>query len=160
MTLYGSPGGTPLNTSGFQGTAPGNPVQVTLQPVNPGVGLFPPNSNNASGDTVLASASRGAVPANIEVTGYGVTASGGVGPATVGGRPLLEGLSKGGENGTNSQVGVDSFNSDLNGGQSLGAGGSNQTEGPSSGQSSQVAAQQPSATLTFQGGVAAPVYVG
>lgn len=158
MTIYGTPGGTPLNTTPFQGTQPGNAVQATLQLANPGVGFFPPNSDNRSGDTVLASASRGAVPANVEVTGYGVTSSAGIVSAG-GGRPLLEGLSKGGENGTGFQAGADYMNSDSNGSGSLGAGGANQTEGPTSGQSSQVAAQQPANTLTLQGGTV-PVYVG
>ncbi len=49
MTIFGTPGGTPLNTSFFQGTAPGNAVQAALQVVQPGVGMFPPGSNNNSG---------------------------------------------------------------------------------------------------------------
>lgn len=159
MTIYGTPGGTPLNTTPFQGTQPGNAVQATLQVVQPGVGLFPPNSNNASGDTVLSSASRGALPANIEVTGFGTTTSAGVVGAS-GGRVLLEALSKGGENGTGLQSGADYMNSDSNGSGSLGAGGANQTEGPTSGQSSQIATPQPSSTLTLQGGNSAPVYGG
>jgi hypothetical protein len=159
MTLFGTPYGTPLNTTGFQGTQPGNPVQATLQVVQPGVGLFPPNSNNASGDTVLSSASRGALPANLNVTGFGTTSSVGI-VASSGGRTLLEALSNGGANGTGLQGGADYMNSDSNGSGSLGAGGANQTEGPSSGQTSQVATPQPVATLTLQGGNSAPVYVG
>ena len=158
MTIYGTPGGTPLNTSGFQGTSPGNPVGAALQVVNPAVGLFPPNSDTRSGDTLLASASRGNAPLNAQISGYGVTSSSGTG-AGAGGRAIAEGMSKGGENGTNSQGGMDTMNSDLNGGQSLGAGGSNQTEGPSSGASSQVATQQPSSTVSLQGG-AVPIYEG
>jgi hypothetical protein len=158
MTIYGTPGGTIRNTSGFQGTAPGNAVQAGLQIVQPGVGMFPPNSDNRSGDTVLASVSRASAPANVEVTGYGLTSASGVGAGS-GGRAILEGLSKGGENGTGFQGGMDTMNSDSNGSGSLGAGGANQTEGPTSGQSSQVAAQQPSSTVTLQGG-AVPVYVG
>lgn len=158
MTIYGTPGGTPLNTTPFQGTQPGNAVQATLQVVNPGVGLFPPNSNNVSGDTVLASASRGAAPANVQVSGFGVTSSAGI-VSSGGGRALLEAMSKGGENGTGLQAGADYMNSDSNGSGSLGSGGANQTEGPTSGQSSQVATPQPSATLTLQGGNS-PVYGG
>ncbi len=149
MTIYGTPGGTPLNTSPFQGTAPGIPGQPVLQPTNPGVGLFPPNSNNASGDTVMAAASRGAVPANVQVSGVGLTSAQGTGVGA-GGRVLLESLSKGGENGTNAQNGMDTMNSDLNGGNSFGAGGANQTEAPSSGQSSQLSTPNPSNTLTLQ----------
>jgi hypothetical protein len=66
MTLYQTPGGTPLNTSPFQGTAPGNPGAVPIQAPSPGVGMFPPNANNASGDSVLAAASRAALPANLQ----------------------------------------------------------------------------------------------
>ncbi len=66
MTLYQTPGGTPLNTQGgFQGTTPGNPGAVPIQSPSPGVGLFPPNSNNASGDSNLAAQSRAALPANL-----------------------------------------------------------------------------------------------
>ena len=158
MTIFGTPYSTPLNATGFQGTQPGNVVQATLQITQPGVGMFPPNADNRSGDTVLASASRGACPANVDVTGYGVTSSAGIVSAS-GGRTLLEGLSSGGANGTAFQAGMDTMNSDSNGGQSFGAGGANQTEGPTSGQSSQVAAQQPSSTLTLQGGTS-PVFGG
>jgi len=158
LTIFGTPYSTPLNATGFQGTQPGNAVQATLQITQPGVGMFPPNADNRSGDTVLASASRGSVPANVEVTGYGVTSSAGIVSAS-GGRALLEGLSSGGANGTAFQAGMDTMNSDSNGGQSFGAGGANQTEGPTSGQSSQVAAQQPSSTLTLQGGTS-PVFGG
>lgn len=160
MTIYGTPGGTPINqTGGFQGTQPGNPVQATLSPVNPGVGLFPPNSNNASGDSVIASMSRATLPMNVQGSGYGVTSQAGAGPGATGGRTMAEALSIGDRNGSGSQVGVDSLNSDLNGQGSFGAGGSNQTEGPTSGESSQASTQQPTNTLTLQGG-AVPVYGG
>ena len=66
MTLYQTPGGTPLNISPFQGTTPGNPGAVPIQAPSPGVGLFPPNSNNASGDSTLAATSRAALPANLQ----------------------------------------------------------------------------------------------
>ncbi len=158
MTIFGTPGGTPLNTSFFQGTAPGNPVQASLQIVNPGVGMFPPNSNNASGDSVLASAARGALPLNAQGSGYGVTMQVGAGPGASGGRTVAEALSIGDRNGTGAQVGVDSLNSDANGGNSLGAGGANQTEGPTSGQASQASAQQP--TNTFTQPASTPVYGG
>jgi hypothetical protein len=148
MTTYGTPYGTTLNSSGFQGTQPGNPVQATLSPVNPGVGMFPPNSNNASGDSVLASASRGTLPLNAQGTGYGLTSQAGS-FAVAGGRTIAEALSIGDRNGSGMQVGVDSLNSDANGGNSLGAGGANQTEGPTSGEGSQASTQQPVNTLTL-----------
>jgi hypothetical protein len=150
MTVYGTPGGTPLNNTGFQGTQPGNAVGATLSPVNPGVGLFPPNSNNASGDSVIASASRAALPLNVQGSGYGVTSQAGGGPGASGGRTMAEALSIGDRNGSGTQPGVDSLNSDLNGGNSIGAGGTNQTEGPTSGESSQASTQQPMNTFTAQ----------
>jgi hypothetical protein len=149
MTIFGTPAGTTLNqTGGFQGTQPGNPVQATLSPVNPGVGMFPPNANNASGDSLLASASRATLPLNAQGSGYGLTMQQGTGLG-VGGRTFAEALSIGDRNGSGTQVGVDTMNSDLNGGQSLGAGGSNQTEGPSSGEGSIASTQQPVNTLAY-----------
>jgi hypothetical protein len=147
MTIYGTPGSSPLNYTGFQGTQPGNPVQATLSPVNPGVGLFPPNSNNASGDSVLASASRATLPLNAQGSGYGVTSQSGAGTGN-GGRTVADALASGDRNGSGMQVGVDSLNSDANGGNSFGAGGANQTEGPTSGEGSQASTQQPMNTFT------------
>jgi hypothetical protein len=148
MTIFGTPMGTVLNSTGFQGTTPGNAVQATLSPVNPGVGLFPPNSNNASGDSVLASASRATLPLNLQGSGYGVTSQAAAGPGAVGGRTVADALASGDRNGSGMQAGVDTLNSDLNGGNSLGAGGSNQTEGPTSGEGSQASTQQPMNTFT------------
>lgn len=142
MTIFGTPGGTTLNTSPFQGTAPGNAVQATLQPVNPGVGLFPPNSNNSSGDTVLASVARGATPFNALATNTGNKSS-------APGRTITEAMSDGDRNGHNSSLGIDQLNSDANGGNSFGAGGANQTEGPTSGIGSQVSGANQSAAPTF-----------
>jgi hypothetical protein len=148
MTIYGTPGGTPRNTTPFQGTQPGNAVQAALSVVNPGVGLFPPNSNTASGDTLLASVSRAALPLNLQGSGYGATSQSGAGTGN-GGRTIAEALSIGERNGTGIQTGIaDSMNSDSNGSGSLGAGGANQTEGPTSGTGSQAAAQQPMNTFT------------
>jgi hypothetical protein len=81
MTIYGTPAGTPLNqTGGFQGTQPGNPVQVTLQPFIPAVGMFPPgatvaNGGQLSGDTIQAAASRAAYPANTLILNDGTGAN-------------------------------------------------------------------------------------
>ena len=145
MTIYGTPGGTPLNKTGFQGTQPGNAVQTTLQPVNPGVGMFPPNSNSQSGDTALAAQSRGAQIGNQIVSNAGRTASGG--------RTLVESMGRAGEVGYNGSAGgYDSLNSDANGGSGPGAGQSNQTEGPSSGQSSLVEGAAPANAPTLVAG--------
>lgn len=158
MTIYGTPGGTPANMSPFQGTQPGGAVQATLQPVNPGVGLFPPNSNNASGDTVLAAVSRAALPINVQGSGYGATSASAASTGN-GGRTVLDALSNGERNGTGIQTGInDSMNSDSNGSGSLGAGGANQTEGPTSGTGSQASTQQPMNTFTQPAAV--PVYGG
>ena len=147
MTIYGNPNGTPLNYTGFQGTQPGNAVQATLQIVQPGVGMFPPNADNRSGDSVLASVSRASLPLNLQGSGYGVTSQSGAGTGN-GGRTVADALASGERNGTGTQTGVDSLNGDLNGSGSLGAGGSNQTEGPTSGESSQASTQQPASTFT------------
>lgn len=157
MTIYGTPGGTVANMQPFQGTTPGNVIGATLQVVNPGVGMFPPNSNNASGDTVIASASRGALPLNLQGSGYGVTSSSGAGTGN-GGRTVADALASGDRNGAGTQAGVDSLNSDSNGSGSLGAGGANQTEGPTSGEASQASTQQPMNTFTQPTAVA--VYGG
>lgn len=158
MTIYGTPGGTPANMNPFQGTQPGSPVGATLQPVNPGVGLFPPNSNNASGDTVLASVSRAALPINVQGSGYGATSQSGAGTGN-GGRTVADALASGERNGTGIQTGInDSMNSDSNGSGSLGSGGANQTEGPTSGTGSQASTQQPMNTFTQP--AAAPIYGG
>lgn len=151
MTIYGTPGGTPLNTTPFQGTQPGNPVQGALQPVNPGVGLFPPNSNNASGDTILASTSRGAVPANTQVT----NALAGAGASTIGGRgnTVLERMSESGVNGSDSTIGgagggaFHPMCNSANGGSGPGAGGANDDLGANSGRSDTLAGSMPSVLL-------------
>jgi len=88
MALFGTPGGTPLNTTPFQGTAPGNPAQATIQPFLPGVGLFPPNSNNLSGDSIQAACARAAFPANAIITSEGV---GGTDTVLTGTPPLDDG---------------------------------------------------------------------
>lgn len=136
MTLYGTPGGTPLNTTPFQGTQPGNPVQATVQ-IPPQVGLFVPNSNNAGGKTILACVSDGTIPINALATNIGT-------PDSSPGRTLAAGYADGGRNGAGASpgpAGLDTLNSDANGGNSLGAGGANQTEGPTSGQSNQLVGQ-------------------
>lgn len=123
MTLYGTPGGTPLNTTFFQGTQPGNAIQATISPVNPGVGMFPPNSNNQSGDTVMASVSRATMPLTALTTSYGQK-----GHPTAG-RTILDCLVDTDQNGAGSsfQANGGSAQQVINGGNSLGAGGANQT---------------------------------
>ena len=129
MTIFGTPMGTPLNATGFQGTQPGNPVQASLQVVNPGVGMFPPNSNNNSGDTIMASVSRGSAPANVLMTNAGTRDS-------RPGRTVHESMSDANASGTGSAettVFGGSQNQGPAGGNSLGAGGLNQTNAPGSG---------------------------
>ena len=153
MTIYGTPGGTPTNqTGGFQGTQPGNAVQATLQPVNPGVGLFPPGSNNSSGDTVMASASRGTLPLNADTTNYGTRDS-------RPGQAILEVMGKGAVNGSSANT-VNPYlwaNGGASGGNSLGAGGMNQTDGPGAGETSILAGSAPSSAPTLG---APPQYQG
>jgi hypothetical protein len=114
---------------GFQGTQPGNPVQATLQVVNPGVGFFPPGADNNSGDTIMASISRGACPANVLDTNTGTRDS-------RPGRTVHESISDANSAGTASAL-TTTFGGSQNqgpaGGNSLGAGGLNQTNAPGSG---------------------------
>ena len=152
MTIYGTPGGTPLNNTGFQGTQPGNAVGAALQVVNPGVGLFPPNSNNNSGDSVLASASRAACPANAYVTNFGATSASGAGPGGVSaGRSVIETLSVADANGAGPAFVANggSANEAAGGGGSFGAGGLNQTDAPNGGEGSIVPANAPSSVPTL-----------
>ena len=129
MTIYGTPGGTPLNNTGFQGTQPGNAVGATLSPVNPGVGMFPPNADNRSGDTITASVSRAACPANVDITNAGTRDS-------RPGRTVHESMSDANATGTGTVI-TTVFGGSLNvgpaGGGGPGAGGFNQTNSPSSG---------------------------
>jgi hypothetical protein len=149
MTIFGTPGGTVNNTPPFQGTTPGNAAGASLPGITPGVGLFVPNSNNASGATTLSEQSRGNLPHNVLVTNAGRHAAGG--------RPLLESMSKAGALGYNGSAGgYDSLNSDANGGAGPGAGQANQTEGPSSGESSFVEGAAPATAPTL----AAPTQYG
>ncbi len=159
MTIFGTPEGTPLNSTGFQGTQPGNAVGATLSPVNPGVGMFPPNSNTASGDSVMASASRATLPLNVHVTNFGATSASGLGTGAAGGRTPVEAIGTGDANGVSAAFvnNGGSANAGPGGGNSLGAGGFNQTNGPTSGESSQIPASAP---VTFVTIPATPVYRG
>lgn len=143
MTIYGTPGSTPLNMSPFQGTAPGGPVGALQQSNNAAVGMVPPNGDNRGPATVLSQQSNASVAANTNLTGAGLTAAGG--------RSVLESEGRAGEVGAQTQpYGIDSLNSDSNGGASPGAGQANQTEGPSSGQQSPVSTQSPAQLVTYQ----------
>lgn len=144
MTIYGTPGSTPANTPPFQGTTPGNPVGATQVGALPAaVGMIPPNGDTRGAATILSQQSNGSLAANTQVTGAGVTA--------VTGRPLIETQGRAGEVGSQTQAyGVDSLNSDSNGGAGPGAGQANQTEGPSSGQASIVATFTPASSATLQ----------
>ena len=135
MTIYGTPGGTPLNMNPFQGTQPGSPVQATLQLANPAVGMFPPGSDTRSGDTIMASVSRASAPHNVKLIN---TLLG----ATPAGRALLEVMADGGAQGTSVNPGgggFDTMNVSANGGGGTGAGGMNQDPGSNAGRSSQLA---------------------
>jgi hypothetical protein len=130
MTIYGTPGGTTLNqTGGFQGTQPGNAVGASLSVVNPGVGMFPPNSDNRSGDTITASVSRATCPANVDITNAGTRDS-------RPGRTVHESMSDANSTGTGPAI-MTVFGGNANvgpaGGGGPGAGGFNQTNSPSSG---------------------------
>jgi hypothetical protein len=142
MTVYATPSSTPQQTTGFQGTAPGNAaIGALVSPITPGVGLFVPNSNTASGASVLSEQSKGNLIANALITNAGKHAAGG--------RTLQEAQAHGGTRGYNGSAGgYDSLNSDANGGSGPGAGQANQTEGPSSGESSFVEGAAPATAPT------------
>jgi hypothetical protein len=151
MTVFGTPYGTILNTTGFQGTQPGNAVQATVPGVTPGVGLFPPNSNSQSGATALSEQAKGNLIANALVTNLGTADS-------RPGRSLLETEGMGQAKGTNSKL-VSTFgaslNDDIGGGAGPGAGGLNQTPDPGCGESTigvhNGYANQFTATTQYQG---------
>ena len=149
MTIYGTPGSTPLNTTPFQGTAPGNAPQATLQPVNPGVGFFPPNSNNFSGDSVLASAARAALPINTYVNNEGVGNS----------ITISEALSTGSDGGNSASAanGIPYGSASGGGGAGIGgAGGANTNSDIGKVGDTQLGAQANPTNLTFQGGGSVP----
>ena len=113
-------------------------MQATLQVVNPGVGLFPPNSNNNSGDSIMASISRGACPAGVLMSGLGVSGSGN--------KSVLSALSAAGQRGTGAAFAANggSANYGPAGGDSFGAGGLNQTNAPGAGEITTLPANAPS----------------
>ena len=156
MTIYSTPNSTPLTTSGFQGTTSG-PAVNGLQITNGPVGMFPPNSDMRSGDTVMAAVSRASVPANVKLTNaiLGTTPD----PS---GRSLSEAMSEGGRVGTAAKPttirnergflavgsGFDTMNISANGGGGIGAGGASQELGQAAGQASQLATPTPSSVIT------------
>lgn len=158
MTIYGTPGGTPLNTSGFQGTAPGNPVGATVQTFIPGPGLFPPNSNSVSNDTQLAAISAGRLPINAQLT----NALAGASAATsIGGRTnsVAERMAESGTSGSSSTIGGGSIGAyhpmtnSANGGSGPGAGGMNQDLGANTGRSDTQCGSMPASLIS----VGAPI---
>ena len=141
MTIYGTPYGTPLNATGFQGTQPGNAVQSTLPPISPGVGMFPPNSDTRSNDSVMSAVSRAAMPANANTTNFGT-------PTSAPGRPILETMGRAGEVGSGLSGLLEDFNGVANGGAGPGAGQVNQTQAPGAGQQAQITGQAPISLVT------------
>jgi hypothetical protein len=109
-----------------QSGSPGLTIPSPYQAL-PGI---PPNMS------VGAAMSAGILPGNAMCSNIGMKSS-------APGRPLLECMADGGAMGTATQWGIDNGNSDNDGGNSFGAGGANQTEYPSSGQSSQGAMSNP-----------------
>lgn len=160
MTIYGTPGGTTLNTTPFQGTQPGNAVQATLPGVTPGVGMFPPNSNNNSGDTVLAAAARAVLPLTALTTTYGQKHHSGPPGVTPPGRTIMDCLVDVDQNGAGGtyQANGGSPEAVINGGNSLGAGGANQTPGGAGGEGE--ASIMPTAAPANNPSIPSPVQYG
>jgi hypothetical protein len=134
LTIYGTPNGTTLNTSPFQGTAPGNAVGATL----PGI---PPNMS------VMAAVSAGLLPINALLTNYGQKHN----PTQ--GRTVMDALVDvdSGASAVFVQNGG-SFNADANGGAGPGAGQQSQMQGTGAGCTDQLPANAP-ANLTGIGGI-------
>jgi hypothetical protein len=134
MTIFGTPGGTPLNTSGFQGSSPGNAVGAAL----PGI---PPNMS------VLAAVSAGLLPSNALVTNYGQKHN----PGT--GRTLMDTIVDV-DSGVSAQFVQNggSMHSEANGAGGLGAGGQSQIQGIGAGCSDMLPPNAP-ANLTGIGGL-------
>jgi hypothetical protein len=142
MTIYGTPGGTPLNTTPFQGTQPGNAVGATFPGLPQQVGLFPPNSNNLGGGSVMDALSKAVLPANAFLTNTLLGAL----PRTT-----LESMGKGVTVGTATNPGgggFDTMNISANGGS--GPGPVNASLSPNSGISDQMATTMPAASLSMQ----------
>jgi hypothetical protein len=119
MTIYGTPGGSPLQITPFQGTAPGiAAVGVTLPPISPAVGLLPPNSDARSLESTLSAVSRAALPINAMITNFGL-------PRHAAGESLAASASG---NGANGAANVAANGGSLNvtqTGNGLGSGGDN-----------------------------------
>jgi hypothetical protein len=153
MTIYGTPGGTPLNTTGFQGTQPGNAVGATLPGLPQQPGLFPPNSNNQGGGSALDAMSRGTLPANTYVNNEGVGNS----------ISLSTALSTGTDGGNQSSPtnGVP-FGSAVGGGNGAvgGVGGANMNSNVGAVGDVALAAQAPAVNVTYQGGAVPSQFAG
>ena len=153
MTIYGTPGGTPLNTTPFQGTTPGNPVGATIQTFIPGPGLFPPGSISVSNDTALAAAAAARVPSNVQLTN---TLAGASAATSIGGRTnsISERMSESGTNGSDSTIGggpigaYHPLTNSANGGSGPGAGGANDDLGANSGRSDTLCGAMPASLFS------------
>lgn len=110
MTIYGTPYGTPLNTTPFQGTQPGNAAQAAL----PGI---PPNFS------VMAAISAGLLPINALATNFGQKHNG------TAGRSVADCMIDVDQNGAGGSYVANGGSPEgvINGGNSFGAGGANQT---------------------------------
>lgn len=122
--------------------SPGLYVNAPGQPI-PGI---PPNMS------IAAAISAGLLPANALTTNYGTRDS-------RPGQAVLELIGKGAVNGTTATA-VNPYlwaNGGASGGNSLGAGGMNQTDGPGAGETAILAASAPATAVTIP---AQPVYQG
>jgi hypothetical protein len=117
-----------------------------VNPIPTAVGMIVPNGNTASGATLASQEANGAIPRNVFTSSTGS-------PDSSVGRAVACAESDGGRNGSGTSpgpAGLDTLNSDSNGGAGPGAGQANQTEGPTSGQANQLVGQCPGG-LTFTG---------
>lgn len=141
MSLYGTPGGQPNNTSPFQGTTPGN---AAVGQNLPGI---PPNMS------IMAAISAGLLPINAMITNFGIprhTAGESIGASVAG---------NGADGAQNSAANGGSLNVDQTG-NGASAGGSNTSQTNGTGNASVECTVDMPASVA-QAGLQSPVnYVG
>jgi hypothetical protein len=141
---------------GLSINTPGQPVTNNIA-IPQQVGLFPPNANNQGGGSVQAALSGSGssngqpqVAPNMYITNEGVgnniTVAEALTTGSDGGNQATLGLLGSGSSGGTAGIG--------------GQGGANMNSAPGAVGDVQLAAQTPAASLTFQGGNAAPQYAG
>jgi hypothetical protein len=127
-----------------------SPYGVGAAPFRPPIQSIQPN------DTVMSAVSRGAIPANVVTSGFGVINS-------TGGRPIINCLADSNPcNGSHVAIVLNggSPNGVAAGGAGPGAGGLNQTQTPSGGCAHPMPHSMQASSVTYTGGTLTPNYQG